>query len=544
MKLDEKRLFEILRELGLSRRETEIYLFLWKKGPQKAHSVAAYLDIDRAQIYRSLASLQEKGIVEVTLEAPTRYAGAAIEPLIESFIKTKKTEVASLETEKEDLINYFKSISRRETEQEYPLAKLQVIVGKHGIYSKITQMANEANKEFLGLTTSTGLIQEDNAGVLDTIIETVRKKRDIQFRMLTNISKDNLNITKRITKQISKNTNAEWRHTDLVSKFHQRFVIKDEDEAFLYLTSGDELSMIQEDTGLLITSRMFVSALRASFMEIWGNSLDAKERVSALETGTPIEETVIIKEAKDVQAKIEKILDTTNNVTLIMPPIGVNRILENDPFQKYSKKGVKFSVMTSIDLDNLEAAQRLSKLYQIKHVSISYLTMMMADSKHLFIFKAPTLEENIEYPFYLRNAFYTNDQKFVERANELLSDIWKRGTMISEIGSSAMGTAVAEVSSSDSVLKIADVMLKNSVSSVLVSDSKSIIGIVDQRDILEKVLKAGKDAKKTTAKEIMSTPVLTVDVDQPLIEALKIMKQKRIPRLAVVRNGNLVAVLT
>jgi CBS domain-containing protein/sugar-specific transcriptional regulator TrmB len=483
--------------------------------------------------------------VEVTIEAPTRYAAAPIEPLIESFIRTKKTEVTSLESEKEDLINYFKSISRRETEQEYPIAKLQVILGKHGIYSKITQMANEAKKEFLGLTTSVGLIQEDTAGVIDTIIETIRKRRDVQFRMLANISKDNLNIIKRIIKRVStKNANAEWRHTDLVAKFYQRFVIKDEDETFLYLTSRDELSMLQEDTGLLITSKMFVSALRASFMEIWRNSLDAKERINELETGTPIEETTIIKEAKDAQAKIEKILDTAKNATLIVSPISINRIVKSDPFQKYSQKGVKFSIMTSIDLDNLEAAQQLSKLYQIKHVSISYLTMMITDSKHLFIFKAPPLEETIEYPFYLRNAFYTNDQKFVERANELLSDIWKRGTMISEIGSSAMGTAVAEVSSSDSVLKIADVMLKNSVSSILVSDNKGVIGIVDQRDILEKVLKAGKDPRKTTANEIMSTPVLTVDADQPLIEALKIMKQKRIPRLAVVRNGNLVAVLT
>lgn len=546
IKLDEKRMFEILRELGLSGREAEIYQFLWKKGPQKAHSVASHLDIDRAQTYRSLTSLKEKGIVEVTIEAPTRYAAVQIEPLLGFFIKTKKTEVTRLEGEKEDLIDYFKSISKRETEQEYPIARLQVVVGKHGIYSKIAQMVNEAKKEVLGLTTSLGLIQEDIAGVLDTITETARKKRNIQFRMLANVTKENLNIIRRIAKRTSaKNVNVGWRHTDLGSKFYQRFIVKDEEETLLYLTSRDELSMLQEDTGLLITSKMFVSTLKASFMEIWRNALDLKERIEELETGTPTEETTIIKESTDTQTKIEKILDTTNKqVTLIASPISINRILKNDPFRKYSKKGVKFSIMTSIDLDNLEAAQRLSKQYQIKHVSISYLTMMIADGKHLFIFKAPPLEENIESPFYLRNAFYTNDQKFVERANELLSDIWKRGTMVSEIGSSPMGATVAEASSSDSILKITDIMLKNNVSSILISKSNDVIGIVGQRDILEKVLKAGKDPRKTTAEEIMSTPVLTVDSDQPLIEALKIMKEKHIPRLAVVKNGNLVAVLT
>lgn len=544
--MDEKRLFEILRELGLSRREAEIYLFLWKKGPQKAYSVTAYLDIDRAQIYRSLTGLQEKGIVEVTIEAPTRYAATPIEPLIDSFIKTKKTEVAYLEGEKQEVVNHFKTINRIETEQEYPIAKLQVIVGKHGIYAKIGQMANEAKKEVLGLTTSLGLIQEDMAGVLDTIIEKAREKVSVQFKMLANISKENLNIMKRLTRRTSsKRVNIEWRHTDLASKFYQCFVIRDEEETLLYLTSRDELSTRQEDTGLLITSRMFVSALRASFMEIWRNALEVKERIRELETGAPVEQTIIIKEAKDTQAKIEKILEsTTNQVTLISSPISINRILENNPFRKYSEKGVKFCIMTSIDLDNLEAAQRLSKLYQIKHVSISYLTMMIADNKYLFIFKAPPFENTTGSPFHLRNAFYTNDPKFVERASELLNDIWKRGTLVSEIGSSPMGTAIAEVSSSDTVLKAIDIMLKNNVSSILVSKGNEVIGIVNQRDILEKVLKTGKDPRKTTANEIMSTPVLTVDSDQPLIEALKIMKEKRIPRLAVVKNGNLVAVLT
>ena len=49
--------------------------------------------------------------------------------------------------------------------------------------------------------------------------------------------------------------------------------------------------------------------------------------------------------------------------------------------------------MASIDLDNLEPAQKLATRYEIKHVPISYLTMMLVDNKHLFMFKMPPLSD-------------------------------------------------------------------------------------------------------------------------------------------------------
>jgi len=549
--LDERRLYEILRELGLSKREADIYLFLSRRGPQKAHSVAMRLNIDRAQTYRSLTSLQEKGIVELTIEAPTRYIAVPIEPLLESYIKGKKNEVARIEAERTDVINYFKSI--RAKEPEYPMAKFQVITGKNGIYSKISEMMNQSNKEVLGLTTSLGLIQEDFAGILDTIIESARQRSDVQFKMLANISNENLNIIKNTVKRIPvKKTHAQWRHIDLGSKFYPRFVIKDEEEAILYMISKDELPTLtpmQEDTGLWVTSKMFVSTLKASFMEIWRNAINVNDRINELETGTPMEETLVIKEPADAQAKIHEVLDTTKNeIVLISSSAGINKISDNDPYQKYAQKDVKIRIMAPIDLDNLEAAQRLSRLYEIKHVSITYLTMMIADSRHLFMFKAPFLEEESaegQSPFHLRNTFYTNDQKYVERATELLRDIWKRGTLVSEIDSGGpLGTPIVEVASSKTILEVVDIMLRNGVSSVLISEKNTVTGIIDQRDILEKVLKEGKDSKKTTAAEIMSTPVLTIDSDTPLIEALRTIKKKRIPRLAVMRNGKLIAMLT
>lgn len=545
--MDEKRLFEILSELGLTKREADMYIFLAKRGPQKAHSVAAHLKIDGAQTYRSLTSLQEKGIIESTIESPARYLAVPIEPLIETYIKGRKTEITRIETEKNELVDYFKSISTRET--DYPMAKFQVVTGRNAIYTRISRMVDQARTEILGLTTSLGIIQEDTAGILDAIIETAKTKKTVQFKMLATITNENLTIMKNLIKKLpTRNSNIEWRHTDLASKVNPRFIIRDDEETTLYMMPQDEMSEpTQQDSGLSIQSRIFVSTLKTSFMEMWRSAINPKDRITELEKGTPREETTIIKDPSEAQTKINGILDSAKKeIIVISSSTSINKISDNNPFKPYSDKGIKLRIMAPVDLDNLEKAQKLSKQYEIKHVPISYLTMMITDNKHLFMFKtAPLDHEEDTYPFYLRNTFYTNDQKYVERTGELLNDIWKRGTNITETASENLtGTPVIQVPSSTNIVEIAETMLKNSVTSVLVTENHAVIGIINQKDILEKILKPSADPKKIPAKKIMSTPTLTIESTEPLIAALKTMKEKHIPRLAVMKEGKLVAVLT
>ena len=543
--MDEKRIYEILNDLGLSKRKVDVYLFLSKKGVQKAQSIAAHLGIDRAQTYRLLRSLKEMGVLEETIEAPTRYIAIPVEDLIKSYLKDKKSEIDSLEADKDKIVSYFSSISKKEPEA--PMAKFQIITGRNGIYSKISQMVNESKNEFSSLTTSLGLLQEDALGIIDMIIDSSEKKKNVQFRMLANITLDNLSAIKDIVKMLpGKDTNIEWRHTIVGSSNYPRFIVKDDEEVLLYMTSKDKRVYSKDDSGLWVASEMFVSTLKASFKDIWRNAVNVDDRINELETGTPLEETLVIKKPVDTQTKIENIFDITNDqIVMITSSVGINKISESSMFKECLQQGIKLRIMAPIDLDNLGAAKELSKHHEIRHVSINYLTMLIADGKHLFIFKAPPLEEEIDSPFYFGETFYTNDPKYLERTNELLKDIWKRGTAISEIGSTgSMGTPVVEVSDSTFVPEIVDVMLKNNVRSVLVNKNNTIIGIIDQKDILDKVLRANRNPNSTCANEIMSTPILTIDSDQSLITALKTIKEKHIPRLAVMKNGKLIAMLS
>ena len=69
-------------------------------------------------------------------------------------------------------------------------------------------------------------------------------------------------------------------------------------------------------------------------------------------------------------------------------------------------------------------------------------------------------------------------------------------------------------------------------------------GIVTEQDVTWKVAGNGLDPKKVKVAEVMSTPLITIDPDNDLVEAAKVMKQHKIRRLAVVRKGVLYGILT
>ena len=201
--------------------------------------------------------------------------------------------------------------------------------------------------------------------------------------------------------------------------------------------------------------------------------------------------------------------------------------------------------MASIDLDNLAPAQKLATRYEVKHVPISYLTMMLVDNKHLFMFKMPPLNDfGSEAPFYLTDMFYSSDPSQIERVSEMLSDIWKRGIEIQEVSSQA-GTKLPSVtiSTNETAAAIVDKMFKNAVTSVLIVEQQNPVGVLNDRDLLQDIVEKRKNPEKTLAKDLNYTPLINLKENETMISAMKLMEQKGIKRAALVKNGQLVGML-
>ena len=480
--------------LGLSKREIQVYMFLAKSGVQSTSFVAKRLKMERVQAYRTFKKLQEKGFIEATLERPTRFTIVAFENLVDTFITAKKTEVTNLTDQKQTLLTAWQSISAPES--EYPVAKFSIITGKKKIHSKMLSMIEESNSKVTILTTALGLIQEDIAGVFDSAVSS-SQDRNIQLQIITDISHENFKIVERLDRTVTdEKLNIKLRHVGMTSKFFPRFLIKDEEEAMLYTPFGNEASVLNlEDEGLWINDKMFISVLKAFFVQMWQTGIEASKRIEELKTGIPIGETLVIKDADEAWSKVTKVLEgAKKDVVVITSSQSINSLAEDDPsvnpLVNYFKKGLKVRIMASIDLDNLEPAQKLASRFEIKHVPISYLTMMLVDNKHLFMFKIPPLSDfGSEAPFYLDDTFYSSDSSQIERVSEMLNDIWKRGIDIKEITSQA-GTKLpaVSVSTSDVVAAIVGKMFENGVNSVLITDHNKPVGVINDRELLKDIV--------------------------------------------------------
>jgi len=100
------------------------------------------------------------------------------------------------------------------------------------------------------------------------------------------------------------------------------------------------------------------------------------------------------------------------------------------------------------------------------------------------------------------------------------------------------------VTPSTPVTRIASIMAKQDVGAVIVASDFEVLGIVTERDIINKVALAEKNLNEVVAQDIMTSPAITITYERTIQEALKIMRENRIRRLVVVKGGNVFGLVT
>ena len=96
----------------------------------------------------------------------------------------------------------------------------------------------------------------------------------------------------------------------------------------------------------------------------------------------------------------------------------------------------------------------------------------------------------------------------------------------------------------DSIVDAAKVMRGEDAGIAPIVDGDRLVGVVTDRDIAVRVVAAGRDPKETKVEEIASSTLVTIDPDQDLDEALRLMAKHQVRRLPVVgEDGKLVGIV-
>lgn len=112
--------------------------------------------------------------------------------------------------------------------------------------------------------------------------------------------------------------------------------------------------------------------------------------------------------------------------------------------------------------------------------------------------------------------------------------------LIKEIMTKNVVTITPNETVFDACLKYRD----NKVGCLVVTDKESCVGIVTERDLIERTMCLHKDPDKTKIHEILSYDIKTIQSLETLENALQIMKKFKIKKLPVISDRELVGVIT
>ncbi len=120
--------------------------------------------------------------------------------------------------------------------------------------------------------------------------------------------------------------------------------------------------------------------------------------------------------------------------------------------------------------------------------------------------------------------------KALERLPSLVEDI--------------MSSPVITIDGESSIREGAQLMRDRRIGCLIVTIQGKPVGIVTERDILERVVAQNRDVNITKMREVMSTPLLTVHRKMEILEAMRMMRRHNIRRLVVMENHTLRGIVT
>ncbi|HEX2169083.1 MAG TPA: CBS domain-containing protein [Nitrososphaera sp.] len=70
------------------------------------------------------------------------------------------------------------------------------------------------------------------------------------------------------------------------------------------------------------------------------------------------------------------------------------------------------------------------------------------------------------------------------------------------------------------------------------------VGIITERDIIFRVVAQNRGPYKVTLRDIMSAPIITIDADKSVEDAMAILHKHKINRLPVVHDSSIIGIVT
>jgi CBS domain-containing protein len=106
------------------------------------------------------------------------------------------------------------------------------------------------------------------------------------------------------------------------------------------------------------------------------------------------------------------------------------------------------------------------------------------------------------------------------------------------------GSEVYHIEPGATVMAASLMMRKRKVGALLVIREKEIVGILTERDILNRLVAEGANADDVKVEEIMTAEVIAIGPSRSIRDAMQVVTEKRLRHLPVVEEGRIVGMLS
>ena len=169
-----------LLDLGLSRNEAKVYLFLAKAGKSTASKVAKAVSLNRTEIYRVLKGLERKGLVSLVLEKPMKFVAVPFENAVSWLIEAEKMKLRTLEQRKDRLLEIWVSLPGSYMDSELREV-FQILEGSNQIESKARELLESTKYEFCVFISEDIIGRLYHSGFLDELERISKKGVDVRL---------------------------------------------------------------------------------------------------------------------------------------------------------------------------------------------------------------------------------------------------------------------------------------------------------------------------------------------------------------------------
>ncbi len=97
----------------------------------------------------------------------------------------------------------------------------------------------------------------------------------------------------------------------------------------------------------------------------------------------------------------------------------------------------------------------------------------------------------------------------------------------------------------DAMLIEAAMLMRDArVGAALVVSAGAYVGVVSEADLVRKAIAHGKDAACTSVRSVMSSPLITIEIDRSAHDASDLMAEHGIRHLPVTQDGQIVGMVS